>query len=492
MGYGVAPVAEFGGLDLRSAPDQSACVDGVDFDLDQRGAVRSRDGFAEFTEAIGSSTAGASAHIGAFYRYGSMQLLGGEGGATVVLDSSGAATGASESSCYGWNYTRFGSPTEDRLYFANAALGPTPILRWDGSSFTAPPDMPNGVYLAVQPGTNRLVIATGGLAVTNPNPYRIYLSKDKEPENFDTTDGAGNVDLTAGDGDPVTGLAAWRDFLFAFKRRRFYVFYGNSTDSEGDTEFRFREVDTGGIGHIADRSPLAVAPEGVYFLHSTGVYLTTGGPPQKVSGQLDPLFTGRGLSPFFSGASVSNPRYGALAYHDGRLYVSLPEGGTTNNVTYVYDGQGWVRWGFGFRPGQAISANLGWPNDGKATLLIVRDGKVVRWGDYADDYGTPIGSSYQTGFYDLGRPGEEKDIAATDLWGTGAVTVESFKDFGATQQPSSAEVTMGASPAIAVGRHDREQGGEVVSYRFSSDTRWSLQRYVHFMRGDRPPGSRSA
>lgn len=483
MAYGVIPGARFGGLDLRSVSDASVCIDGIDFDI-AGDRLRARDGFTLLTDQL---IGGSLNHLAPFYRYSSMQLLGQKAGSvsTAVFDSFGGHV-ATDTAVDGWFFTRFGTPTAERIYYVNASVGPTPIRRWDGTSFSKPVGMETGVYLAVQPKENRLVVADGGLAITNDHPYRVKFSRELDAEAWDGE----TVDLDPGDGDPITGLATWRDLLFAFKRRRFYVFYGNATDGAGDTEFRYRSVDTGGVGHVADESPLAVAPEGVYFLDSTGIYLTAGGPPQKVSGALDPLFTGKGLSPLFSGEAVSDPRTGALVYHEGRLYVSLAEGtGTTNNVTYVFDGRDWMRWSVGFKPGQAASVHLGWPASGRASLLIAQPDGLWEWGG-DDDVGNAVVGSYRTGFVMPGL-GQETDIARTRLWGSGAVTVGKSKDYGLINVDSRVEVQLGVSPLVGAGLYDRQNIGSAFSYEFAGDGPWELYAYNHEVRGSRPPGSRS-
>lgn len=60
----VVPVSDFGGLDLIGSPDSSACIDVLNVDFDVRGAIRSRDGFDNFTA---SAAAGRYTFCAAFY-----------------------------------------------------------------------------------------------------------------------------------------------------------------------------------------------------------------------------------------------------------------------------------------------------------------------------------------------------------------------------------------------------------------------------------------
>jgi hypothetical protein len=107
------------------------------------------------------------------------------------------------------------------------------------------------------------------------------------------------------------------------------------------------------------------------------------------------------------------------------------------------------------------------------------------------DSGTAIPSRYRTGFSDLGYASQEKDIAKTRLWGTGTIAVKGSRDFGSLD--TATDVTLGTSPAVATGMHNKQKKGELISYEFgASSGAWRLYRYAHHLRSaPRPPGERS-
>jgi hypothetical protein len=159
----------------------------------------------------------------------------------------------------------------------------------------------------------------------------VHFSDAGDPETF----GVNNyVTLWPGDGEGITGLVRWRDMVFAFKRSRFAVFYGTSTDGTGNPIFNYRSVDAG-VGCLQQGAAVA-GEDGVYFATLTGLYRTTGGDPVLVSKPVEPwLHRDVTVPAVISG----NP---TLAYHRGRVYVNYPSAG----VQGVYDTQTgeWTAW----------------------------------------------------------------------------------------------------------------------------------------------------
>jgi hypothetical protein len=154
-----------------------------------------------------------------------------------------------------------------------AVAGISGILRRDGSGGAEKSE--NRVMVAARRHRSARDRSSGFRAAGNPFSYSDY------------------VDVTPGDGEYVVNLTSYRDLVFAFKQTKFFVFYGNETSSTGTLVPNYRAVDAG-VGCACPRGAVA-APEGVYFLDRTGVYLTTGSTPRKVSGPLDPLF-GKGIA----------------------------------------------------------------------------------------------------------------------------------------------------------------------------------------------------
>ena len=108
----------------------------------------------------------------------------------------------------------------------------------------------------------------------------------------------------------------------------------------GGVTFEVRKVDVG-VGCAASRG-IAVGLEGVYFVGADGVYLTTGGPPRKISEEIDPIFRDDDFVPWFTGGSANGDllNLAAMTYHKKRLYLAYSQGDgqsvTWNDRVLVY------------------------------------------------------------------------------------------------------------------------------------------------------------
>ena len=279
------PVTEFGGLQLNQAADVvglGGAIDGLNFDLDTRSALRSRAGYEDF---VGLS-AQPQAMTVLTHTDGVPYLIVGTSTGLVALQN-GVTSVATHAAPGPWSLIRHGTPAASSVYCAN---GQGQIVRYRVSGgFTSPAGLTGqtGRFLSVSPNSNRLVVAREVGTTLYNSPSSVNFSSPSDPENFTFPPG-GAVELDPGDGEPITGLALWREYLFVFKTAKFYVFYGESLLSDGSPEFSYREVDTG-IGTRFTRG-VAAGRSGVYFVARDGVYVTTGGPPERVSGAMDKLF----------------------------------------------------------------------------------------------------------------------------------------------------------------------------------------------------------
>ena len=479
------PIARYAGIDLAASPDESPCIDQLNIDLDVRGAVRSRDGYDNFT---GSELTGQPDSLFPFTTSaGTKRLLVGNGNRVDALNTSASSVDNETSTASPHFFTRFGGPTAEAVYFSN---GTDQVKKFTSDAFATPGGLSGetGMFVAVTPTSNRLVIARESGSTAGNNPSSVRFSDAGDPENFTANN---YVDLDPGDGEPIMGLASWGNSLFAFKESKIWEFYGESTDTVGETIFNVRKIDTG-IGLISPRGVVA-ARDGVYFIARTGIYRTTGGFPQLVSGAIAPLFVG-GVSDFYQGDEINQAAISsaALHFHNERIYVAVATGAsTTNNRLLVFDPRygEWLDWDIAasalasFEIGDASELVFGYPT---GSNYIGRHSSA-----YTDDDGVAIDSRYRTGFTDYGAPGTEKDIDSTRLWGTGTIAVAGSRDFGALD--TAEDVELGTAPAIAAGLHNKQKIGELVSYQFadSSGGAWILHRHAHYLRGTLPPGMRS-
>jgi hypothetical protein len=477
-------VESFGGLNLVDDPGEigwTGAVDCLNVDFDRHGRIRSRGGYAKFNAA---ANANAITGIASYYQSGSSDyvVIADTGNKLRSYDTSGVLQATSAATA-GTNFlaTRFGTDAAERLYIANGAER---VWRLEGTTYTllgVGPTPTSG--LTVTPWDNRLVYLA-----TNGETSRVEFSDAGAPE----TVGANNyIRFTPGDGEKISGGCSWSNQVFIFKPDKFFVVYGTSTDSSGNPIFNYHTVE-GGVGAGAKGSsvdgasrPCIGTPYGVCFVHTSGVYLTTGGAPTLLSGPLAPLFNGD-LPPLFTG--LSRPYYSDditkanLAYLNGCLYVSIPDStGTTVSKTWVYEFERRI-WTFSDLPArQMVAQDEGTggvllfvtPTSHASATRILNHGNVG-YAQTTDD-GTAITSRYRSGFSDMGTP-DKKRVHSWRLQGTGAPTLKLSTDFGSLE--TGATVTLGTSPAVAQAVRRYAPTGREFSFQLGATSAWSVNSVV--------------
>lgn len=268
------------------------------------------------------------------------------------------------------------------------------------------------------PWENRLVIAAGD---------RVQFSDLNAYGTFGTDNW---VDVLKGDGESISGVAMWGNYTFVFKQSRFFVFYGTSTDADGEPVFNFRTVSSpGAMASVYGAGGAVVAGErGVYHCTPQGeIRLTTGGPSRP----LDP--------------PCPSIRHNHLVYHHGRLYalrtyVDGAAGPTgqpheASSIVYVYEEaqRAWTQW-------QAPGPVQRLVPVGRSLVALVKDSTYtsLRW--MAPDYNVDqVGATeyelltlengaageYITGGLDFGAPGVERTMLDAGLVLDPNMTVDS-------------------------------------------------------------------
>lgn len=396
------------------------------------------------------------------------------------------------------SYVAFGSPATSATYIANSG---TTIRKLVGATFSTPANMPKCKFVAVQSPDNRLVAANVNQVPTGAGSTAstslVHFSDALAPETWSPNS---YVYLTPGDNEDIQGVATWRNQTLVFKSTKFFSFYGNSVDNTGQPIFNYRRID--GAGMIA---PLAVAvsPAGVYFLDRRGVYYTTGGPPQRVSTPIDPLFQGGAQAQYTGG--IVNPSaiaQASMCWFAERLYIGLPLGSaTTNNHTLVFDPAtgAWSLWDI---PMGAMSASASQP----ARLLFTYaqgTNDIGQYGRnaYPDDAGTAISSRYRSPFVPLdwrgrnlrsGIHGVDKTVRESVLEGTGSVGYSLSNQWvQAASMPSPVTLTLGTSPAVSAARDRRAVRGRMFSFQLSSTEPWEVQTVSWNVYGYQAAGEQS-
>lgn len=485
MGYPTVSFQQFQGLDLLSDPEEvggNKATDLLNVDFDQPGAVRTRDGLAQYETSGGA----AFTEIFPYYTIGSSRLmLTRISGGNVVLDSL-TTTGTAITNISSWagtgvtGYTTLGTPTSSLLFIATFAQ----LLRkWDGAAIaTSTTGKPS--YVATTPWDNRLAQAhfPSGAADTptgaNGSDSTVFFSDAGAPETFSANN---FIHLRPGDGEQITGIATFGDLMIVSKQTNLFVFYGVSTGSTGDPIFNYRRVSipariSNMVGNSASFNSLVVGDDGVYFLTNRGLFVTTGGNPTLVSTPMSPIFDGTAASSLaWNGSTVM-----ALKIVKQRILITYTTVDATS-LTLVYDTRlgFWTIWSFanpllavtGFATSDRGVESVFMSNAG-AHLYKLTDGQT-------SDAGTAITARWKSGVYELGPTGKTAFTRWTRLWGMGSPTVSVFPD-RATSDARAAAVTLGTDPAVAEEFHQQSYKGELFAHQFSSTSgAWSVSRVQH-------------
>lgn len=362
-------------------------------------SITSADGLAPFETSSGTSQFVIGYTAAAAHKFAAYASTGGAAIATATPASAQIYA------------VRCGSPTTQYLYIAN---GPDTIWRWDGAAFTQPAGMPAALYLTLAPGSNRLVAGfTGGggsmVQFSDAPTSAAPLAVESWPAN-------NFVYLTPGDESNLQGLATWQNLIFAFKKRRFFVFTSESEDTAGNPEFNYRAVD--GYGAIV---PPVAGDEGVYFFDGRMVWLTNGGIPKRVSRVVEPYLQGLKAANFGTvvQSTLSSTR---MSYSLGRLYMTLGEN-TGSRAVLVYDPKvdQWSYYGLGFTFASTLGGaqapyTIWLSSDSLGNLTVGKFDPLV-----ATDNGNPYTWLWKSGFFQPAK-GQRIVMREQTIYGSAALT----------------------------------------------------------------------
>lgn len=277
---------------------------------------------------------------------------------SVAVDRTGALTiNSSAVPCY--------QPMNQKIYFCSTKTSDGYAM-WDGAAASAvlvtdPADGP-GKYLCTHFG--RMVMAGN-----DDYPFRLYLSKTLNPEDWSTGD-ATSLDLDD-DGDPegITGICSFQGRLYAFVRRGIYEITGNTTST-----FVVNRISRG-IGCLAHAS-IVQTPNDILFASDRGVHSLK----QVSSGrQSESTFLSRDIQKLWTELLNTALYKRCMAMYSettNNYIISVPSSGQTTNdnlLCFNIEFGTWTVW-------PSISARSITPviiNNKQEILIAREDGKIA-------------------------------------------------------------------------------------------------------------------
>lgn len=248
----------------------------------------------------------------------------------IQVRARGIASGTDKPSVQGVTLSYDGTPTAAELasgftaggqfYFATllSKLVITNKLDaprvWDGINAVANlgGSPPHAQYVA--PHKNYLFMAH-----TTSNPSRLYFSDVLNIENWPALN---FIDVSPNDGDWITGLLPYDDYLIITKNRSIWLLVGT-----GISDFEVRRLHAE-VGCVAPRSLVRIG-EAFAFVAHDGIYMSDLSQPVLISERLKKTW---------QGLNRRRLNQACAAFFDHKLRVDVPNGASTvNNLRIVYD-----------------------------------------------------------------------------------------------------------------------------------------------------------
>lgn len=501
MAYQPYVIENFRGLDLRNPLRSTGALDIYNMVSDVEGLIATRYGYGEWaTLASGTNYALAEVGVAANKPYLIVSTSSASGAPrTKALDITDASEDASLSK-YTLETASFGTTSAN--YVLCAVGDGTTIQQFNGSSFAAVSysgTNPIAQTIAVKQPSNRVAIAGSALG----GGSRVQFS---DPDDH-TTWGANNfVDLTPGDGEKITCLVGWRDLLFAFKQTKFFVFYDESTDSDGNPVFNYRAVNGVGAARPFHSTCAVSTPKGVCFYgdggvgsytayhvgaYPPGLYLTDGVGVEHLTEQITPAFKGSAEdlanTPGLTYGSWDMSQVTSVSRVGDQLWVPILLDNGTTYIVYVYDLGNKESYIHKFANGPLDIASVEGTSqagnlNGTTALFVANGTSVYNYDtDLATDNGTAIASGYTTALSHLGTPGQVKKIRETLFWGSGltAAVDVSVRVIGSDGN-SAVETVSFPYPPTDPARHRKAVRGVHFGTIFTCTSgRWGMYRMAH-------------
>lgn len=463
-----------GGVNPNAGPyllAENQAKDARNFHTTPIGSLRKREGFSSLATPATLESVHSLAPVNTATK--SLLAVGKQASASadriITLSTGGTPTtlksGLTQGKRWEWAQAPINdTPTPDQgpMYGLNGTDTPQ---YWDGSaSATGDWTADTGTV----PSSCRFLIyhsdrlwATGSL--TTALTGRVFysgLSADAvpgpDPGNWDTDN---YVDIEPQDGENITGIGKVGPYLVVFKPRATYVITDPVTGA-------WRQI-SNEIGCCAHRS-IVETDQGTFFLsEDAGVCRTDGSKVERISDD---------ITPFLRTAADDNPTtlpYAAATLFRNSYYLSIPYGGSTNDLTLEYDllSESW--WPHTIASNQfALLDPVGSPKLYSADPSAVRVSRAFVPDTYQDngsDYDTYYISSYQT----WGEPHLNKRVTQFRIDGSGTWLLSGAKTFDADYENFDGEALEQTDEGVTFGQVGETFGGSGTFAPEAGVTQWS-------------------
>lgn len=264
------------------------------------------------------------------------------------------------------------------------------------------------------------------------DPYRpghLYWCASGQPDHWPP---ANNVEVCAPSEELMHGCL-YGNQPWVFSRERLYALYTGLSSGVG-----VRALPSGCQRGLAGRWAFCVGLGGIYFVAPDGIFRTSGGPEEKLSQKLTPLFRGESRNGYAPINFAVEEALRLAIYHDRLHFLYEDTNGERQVLVYHLYDQTWRHYDFA-QPLACLYAD-----ESVATQAMLlggnATGKTYTFSGTTDD-GTAISWLARTGAWDLGRPREDKllgdQILDVDLQGV-AATLQNFLNAETVTNPAQA------------------------------------------------------
>lgn len=224
------------------------------------------------------------------------------------------------------------------------------------------------------------------MANTNTNPSRLYFSDILNIESWPVLN---FIDISPNDGNEITGLLPFSDYLIITKKQSVWLLTG-----EGINTFAVKRIHAD-KGCIAPRS-LTIVDGYLCFVSDDGIYFSDLSKCVLISER---------IKNYWSKLNKRRLNQAASYYFDNKLYVAVPEGNSMyNNAVIVYDT---IRKSFTcIRKNVNFSCFTPYRESGSITYLAgsSQKGQVYKLNEGYSDDNNPIVFVYKSKDLDFGMP----------------------------------------------------------------------------------------